>query len=80
VLHAAEFPLPQDDAARSPPVLGKALRQFLRRNHFSASRCVIGIGARWLVAREKLLPPTSPDLLAGALSIDRKSTRLNSSH
>ena len=78
VLHAAEFPLPpstggrtgpQDDAARSPPVLGKALRQFLRRNHFSASRCVIGIEARWLVAREKSLPPTPPDLLAGALSI-----------
>jgi hypothetical protein len=70
VLHAAEFPLPQDDAAReAAPLLGKALRQFLRRNHFSASRCVIGIGARWLVAREKSLPPTSPDLLAGALSI-----------
>ncbi|MBE3099612.1 MAG: hypothetical protein IMZ55_19100 [Acidobacteria bacterium] len=70
VLHAAEFPLPQDDAAReAAPLLGKALRQFLRQNHFSASRCVIGIGAKGLVAREKSLPPTSPDLLAGALSI-----------
>jgi hypothetical protein len=71
----------QDDAAReAAPLpalspggptgdLGKALRQFLRRNHFSTSRCVIGIGAKWLVAREKSLPPTSPDLLAGALSI-----------
>jgi len=77
VLHAAEFPLPpstgpygQDDAAReAAPLLGKALRQFLRRNHFSTSRCVIGIGAKWLVAKETSLPPTSPDLLAGALSI-----------
>ena len=67
VLHAAEFPLPQDDGRTAD--LGKALRQFLRRNHFSASRCVIGIEARWLVAREKSLPPTPPDLLAGALSI-----------
>ncbi len=69
VLHAAEFPLPQGDAPQDPAQLGKALRQFLRQNHFTASRCVIGLGGRWLVAKEKSLPPTAPDLLAGVLSI-----------
>jgi hypothetical protein len=69
VLHAAEFPLPEGDPAQAPTALGKALRQFLRQNHFSAGRCIIGIEAKWLIAKEKSLPPTSPDLLAGALSI-----------
>jgi hypothetical protein len=69
VLHAAEFPLPEGDASPDPAVLAKALRQFLRQSRFSTSRCVIGIGARWLVAKEKSLPPTAADLLAGVLSI-----------
>jgi hypothetical protein len=69
VLHAAEFPMPEGDAARDPAVLGKALRQFLKQNRFSCSRCVIGLGTRWLAAREKLLPPTSADLVAGVLSL-----------
>jgi len=68
VLRAAEFPMPEGDAARDPAALGRALRQFLKQNHFSCSRCVIGLGTRWLVAREKPLPPTAPDLMAGVLS------------
>jgi len=69
VLHAAEFPMPEGDSARDPANLAKALRQFLRQNHFCASRCVIGLGARRLIAREKSLPPTAADLLPGVLSI-----------
>ena len=69
VLHAAEFPMPEGDAARDPAVLGKALRQFLKQNRFSCSRCVIGLGTRWLAAREKPLPPTAADMVAGVLSL-----------
>jgi hypothetical protein len=69
VLRAAEFPMPEGDAARDPAVLGKALRQFLRQNRFSASRCVIGMWARWLVAKEKSLPRTTADLMTGVLSM-----------
>jgi len=69
VLHAAEFPLPEGDAAQDQVSLGPALRQFLRQNHFSASRCVLGLNARWLVAKEKLLPPTTADLIPGLLAI-----------
>ena len=46
-----------------------ALRHFLKRNHFSTSRCVIGLEAGWVVAKEKLLPPASAAAIAGALSI-----------
>ena len=69
VLRAAEFPMAPGEAAPDPAQLGKALRQFLRQHRFSASRCVIGLGARWLVAKEKSLPPTAPDMLAGVLAI-----------
>jgi hypothetical protein len=70
VVHrAAEFPMPEADGSREPAALGKALRQFLKHNHFSCSRCVIGLGTRWLAAREKSLPPTSADLVAGMLSL-----------
>jgi len=69
MLHAAEFPMPEGDSAPNPALLGKALRQFLRQHHFSASRCVIGLGTKWLIAKEKTLPPTSADLIAGVLAI-----------
>jgi len=69
VLHTAEFPMPEGDIARDPALLGKALRQFLKQNHFSCSRCVIGLGTRSLAAREKSLPSTAADLVAGALSL-----------
>jgi hypothetical protein len=69
VLHAAEFPMPGGDAPQDPALLGKELRQFLRQNRFSASRAVVGIGTRWLVAKEQSLPPTAADLMAGVLSL-----------
>ncbi len=69
VLGAAEFPMVPGEAAPDPAQLGQALRQFLRQHHLSGSRCVIGLGARWLVAKEKSLPPTAPDMLAGVLAI-----------
>ncbi|MCX5684564.1 MAG: hypothetical protein NT049_12870 [Planctomycetota bacterium] len=69
VLHAAEMPMPEGDGSREPAALGKSLRQFLKHNHFSCSRCIIGMGTRWLAAREKSLPPTAADLVAGMLSL-----------
>jgi hypothetical protein len=69
VVRAAELSLPDGIAATDPAALGKALRQFLRRERFSASHAVIGLSARWLVVKEKSLPPTAPDLMRGMLTI-----------
>jgi|WetSurMetagenome_2_1015567.scaffolds.fasta_scaffold12861_3 hypothetical protein len=69
VVRAAELTVPGGVAAADPVVLGRSLRQFLRREHFSASHAVIGLPARWLVVKEKSLPPTAPDLLRGVLTI-----------
>lgn len=66
---AAKFVYPEECGFQDPEKLGKALRQFLRREGFSARRCVIGMEAKWLTAREKTLPPDSGDSLVGILSI-----------
>jgi len=49
--------------------LGKALKQFLHDNGFSASRCVIGIDASRLTAREKTLPPKGRSSAVEILSL-----------
>jgi uncharacterized protein YggU (UPF0235/DUF167 family) len=54
---AAEFVFPDGLDLHDAPRLGKALRQFLKDNGFGASRCVIGLEAHSLTARDKTLPP-----------------------
>jgi len=54
---AAEFIFPEGQGFHEPLRLGKALRQFLKDNGFGASRCVIGLEAHSLTARDKTLPP-----------------------
>jgi hypothetical protein len=66
---AAEFVFPDGADLREPAPLGKALRQFLRQEGFSASRCVIGMEAGWLTAREKTLPPGTGESVRDVLSL-----------
>lgn len=68
-LRTALFTLPSSDPAPPPEAVGKALRQFLRDHRFSARHAVIGLGAHRLVAKEKTLPPTSADMVAGVLAM-----------
>lgn len=49
--------------------LGHRLRQFLRDKGFSSKRAVIGLAAKWVLTREVDAPPSSPEALAGLLSI-----------
>jgi len=68
-LRAAKFLYPEESGLHEPEELGKALKQFLRKEGFSTRRCVVGMEAKWLTAREKTLPPGSADSLEGILSI-----------
>jgi hypothetical protein len=67
VRRAAEFvPPPAVEGAsdeQSTAAIGAALAKFLRDNGFggSAGRAVVGVPARWLVAREREIPPTTPE-------------------
>lgn len=43
-----------------PEQLGHALRAFLRQERFSATDAVVGIPARWVIAQEREVPPSTP--------------------
>src|SRR5688572_30320945 len=70
----AEFVPPQPPAgdsaagaAAAAPESGEAFGRFLRDNGFTPARAVVGVPARWLVAREREVPPASPDQAAEIL-------------
>src|SRR5689334_12581273 len=54
----AEFAPPPPGT--DPVAAGQALAEFLRQNEFTASRLVVGVPAKWVVARDKELPPADP--------------------
>lgn len=62
---AFEETLRSDNAAE----LGQQLRHFLRENHFSSKRAIVGIPTKWIAAKEVTTPPAGADALAGMLSI-----------
>jgi hypothetical protein len=57
----AAFPLTDDLSFDKPEALGAALSAFLRQKKFTASRAVVGIPAKWLIAQEKEIPPSPED-------------------
>jgi hypothetical protein len=61
------------DGAGAGPVAkdttGPAFARFLRDNGFAGTRAVIGVPARWLVAREREVPPSSNEQAAEVLRL-----------
>ncbi|HUT59798.1 MAG TPA: hypothetical protein VNA25_18275 [Phycisphaerae bacterium] len=66
---SAELVFTDDLRLAEPVALGKALKQLLRREGFSVSRCMIGIEAGWLTARDKTLPPGAGESVTEILSL-----------
>ena len=64
VRRAAEFVPPVEGETAGP-----AFAKFLRENGFGAGRAVVGVPARWLVARERELPPSSNEQAAEVLRL-----------
>ena len=48
---------------------GEAFGRFLRENRFSASQAVVGLPAKWVVAREKDIPPATAEQAADVLRL-----------
>ena len=60
--------------------LGRKFKQFLRDNHFTAKRAIIGIPTKWMVAKEIVAPPAGADALTGLLAIQaERAFSLNAS-
>ena len=64
-----EFRYPEGVSLDDPEELGSAMRGFLREEGFSARHAVLGLPARWLVAREKQVPPTRNRSVAAVLRL-----------
>jgi hypothetical protein len=69
-LHVAgEFVGGDEFSAANASQHGQQLRQFLKENGFSAKAVVVGLPAKWLVAKELTVPPTNAAALSGIMSI-----------
>jgi hypothetical protein len=68
-VRSAEWLLPQGLTLESPAELGAALRVFLDQHAFTATLLVIGAPAKWLLAREKQMPPSTPQLAASMIRL-----------
>jgi hypothetical protein len=69
VRKTAAFTLPPGVTLDQPEAAGKSLQAFLRENHFGASRAVVGVPAKWLIARENDVPPADPEQVRAMLSL-----------
>jgi hypothetical protein len=69
LVHAAELPLTQETGLQDPVKLGGAIKELLRANRFSASRCVIGLEAAYLSAKDKRLPAAASGSIEDILRI-----------
>ena len=66
----ARFDFPADERRENSREVGRLLSHFLREKHFSARRTAVAVPVGWLLAREKNLPPASPDAAAGILRME----------
>ena len=69
VRQLAEFPYPDGVTIGQPADLGAALGTFLRERKFTARSAVVGLPAKWLVAKPKDVPPADPATLADLLRL-----------
>lgn len=69
VSHTKHFVFPEGVSFKDPEGLGKALGQFLQENRFGAKKAIIGIPAKWLMIREKIIPVSTKENIAGILKI-----------
>jgi hypothetical protein len=63
------FVIPEGASLKDPEKLGMALGQFLQENGFSAKKAILGIPAKWLMIREKIIPVSTKDSIVGILKI-----------
>ncbi|MBN1628104.1 MAG: hypothetical protein JW944_16415 [Deltaproteobacteria bacterium] len=66
---AKAFIFPKGVSLIDPEGFGKALGQFLQENRFSARKAIIGIPAKWLMLREKVVSSATDESIAGILKI-----------
>jgi len=80
IRRAGRFAFEQKLNPNNVKELGQKFRQFLRANHFSSKRAIVGLPTKWIVTKEIAAPPAGPDALVGMLSIQaERAFSLNAS-
>lgn len=69
VARAGRFDLPPGSALEDPAATGRRLRAFLNERGFGSRRAVLGLSARWMLVREKTLPPGDAGTRLGLLQL-----------
>src|SRR5437773_8153302 len=69
VRRTAVFVFPPEASLNQPDAAGQALATFLRQKRFTATRAVVGVPARWLIAVEKEVPPASEEQTRATLRL-----------
>lgn len=76
VRRTATLLLDADQTFDKPAALGQALASFLRQHGFSASRAVVGVPAKWVIATEKDVPPASEEQVRAMLRLQSERMSL----
>lgn len=69
ILRTAAVPFTDVINLSQPQALGVELKRVLSSQGMGGGRCVIGLAATWIAAREKMLPPSDDESLRGMLAI-----------
>src|SRR5438477_10424922 len=69
VRRTAVFVFPPEASLDTPDAAGQALASFLRQKRFTATRAVVGVPARWLIAVEKEVPPANEEQTRATLRL-----------
>lgn len=80
IRRTATFPMVDTVSWGDPEAVGHALRQFLRAEHMTTRATVVGVPARWVVAKSVQIPPTRQDNLVGVLQIQAEQAFSLSHH
>ncbi|HEY7087384.1 MAG TPA: hypothetical protein VH518_04795 [Tepidisphaeraceae bacterium] len=76
VRKTATLTLATDENLNKPDQLGKSLASFLKEKGFSASRVVVGVPAKWVLAVEKEVPPAGTEQVRAMLRLQAERMSL----
>ena len=69
LVRGGEFVYPEGLKLEDAEALGKAMRSFLRSNHFSCRTAVLGLPARWVLSKRKDVPAADLSLVNETLRL-----------
>jgi hypothetical protein len=79
VRRMATFAFTPELSVDHPDATGQALAAFLRQKKFNASRAVVGLPARWLIALEKEVPPAPEEQARATLRLQAERLAVSES-